>query len=158
MLDYDKPMEREPQEDAIAIERLVTDAYAVISGPAGTPRDWAAMRAMYWPGARMTAIRPDGTESCTVEEYIATKRDFLTDRGFSESALVNRIEVFGAVAHAWSSYAGDWSEADGTKGATRGINSFQFRRDATGEWRIHSLLWQVETPTLPLPADMEPRP
>ncbi len=156
-LDYGKSMERRTQEDAIAIERLVAEAYAVISGPAGEPRDWAAMRAMYWPCARMTAIRPDGTESCTVEEYIATKRNFLTDRGFSESALVNRIEVFGAIAHAWSSYAGDWTEPDGTSGATRGINSFQFRRDENGEWRIHSLLWQVETPSLPLPADMEAR-
>lgn len=157
-LHYGGSMERGTQEDATAIEGLVAAAYAVISGPAGEPRDWAAMRALYSPDANMTAIRPDGTESCTVDEYIAAKRDFLTDRGFSESALVNRIEVFGAIAHAWSSYSGDWTEPDGTGGTTRGINSFQFRRDEGGEWRIHSLLWQVETPAVPLPADMEARP
>ena len=146
----------EAEQDACeTIARLVAEAYAVISGPARDPRDWDAMRAMYAPGASMTAIRPDGTESCSVEDYIAAKRDFLTERGFSESALVNRIKVFGAVAHAWSSYAGDWTEPDGTRGATRGINSFQFRRDGDGHWRIHSLLWQVETPALPLPAHME---
>lgn len=142
----------EPTE---AIERLVGAAYAVISGPAGTARDWDAMRALYVPGATMTALRPDGIESCSVEEYIASKRDFLTDNGFAESALVNRVEVFGDIAHAWSSYAGDWTEPDGTRGATRGINSFQCRRDEAGRWRIHSLLWQVETSACPLPAQME---
>ncbi|MEX0341889.1 MAG: hypothetical protein AB3N06_04825 [Erythrobacter sp.] len=142
-------------EDVAAINRLIAEAYAVISGPAGAARDWDAMRAMYLPGAQMTAIRPGGTEVYTVEEYIAGKRGFLTDNGFSESALVNRIEVFGHMAHAWSSYSGDWTEPDGTVGSTRGINSFQFRRDETGAWRIHSLLWQVETPQIPLPADMK---
>lgn len=142
-------------ETAQAIEDLVAEAYAVISGPAGAERDWDAMRAMYWPDARMTALRPDGIESCSVEEYIAGKRDFLTDNGFAESALVNRVEVFGDIAHGWSSYAGDWTEPDGTKGATRGINSFQCRRDDSGRWRIHSLLWQVATPACPLPAHME---
>ena len=141
--------------DQSAIEHLVARAYAVISGPPGNPRDWDAMRALYLPGARMTALRPDGEEVCTVEEYIASKRDFLTDNGFSESALVNRIEVYGGIAHAWSSYSGDWTEADGTPGKTRGINSFQLRRDETGAWRIHSLLWQVETPATPLPSDMD---
>ena len=71
-------------DTAAAIEQLVTDAYAVISGPAGAERDWAAMRALYWPEARMTALRPTGSESCTVEEYIAGKRAFLTDNGFAE--------------------------------------------------------------------------
>jgi hypothetical protein len=141
--------------DQSAIEHLVARAYEVISGPPGNPRDWDAMRALYLPGARMTALRPDGEEVCTVEEYIASKRDFLTDNGFSESALINRIEVYGGIAHAWSSYSGDWTEADGTPGKTRGINSFQLRRDETGAWRIHSLLWQVETPAIPLPSDMD---
>ena len=50
-----------------AIEHIVAKAYAVISGPAEAERDWDAMRALYLPDARMTAIRPDGTETCTVE-------------------------------------------------------------------------------------------
>ncbi len=138
-----------------AIEHIVAKAYAVISGPAEAERDWDAMRALYLPAARMTAMRPDGTETCTVEEYIARKRDFLTRNGFSEGALVNRVEVYGDMAHAWSSYSGDWTEPDGTRGGTRGINSFQMRRAENGNWRIHSLLWQIETPDFPLPADME---
>ncbi|MBX7481541.1 hypothetical protein [Qipengyuania qiaonensis] len=140
---------------AAAVERVVTQAYAVIFGPKGAERDWDTMRAMYLPGARMTAMRPDGIEICTVERYIAGKRDFLTQNGFSESTLVNRIEIYGDMAHVWSSYSGDWIEPEGNPGRTRGINSFQLRRDEEGNWRIHSLLWQVETPDLPLPTDMD---
>ena len=142
------------EADIAAIEALVDRAYAVISGPAGAARDWKGMRSLYLPEARMTALRPTGSESCTVEEYIAGKGDFLVESGFSESALVNRIEVYGGIAHAWSSYSGDWTEADGARGTTVGINSFQLRRQPGGEWLIHSLLWQVETPEHPLPRDM----
>lgn len=142
------------EADIAAVEAVVDCAYAVISGPPGAPRDWAGMRALYLPDARMTALRPTGSESCSVEDYIASKGDFLVDNGFAESALVNRIEVYGDIAHAWSSYSGDWSESDGTPGRTVGINSFQLRRQADGRWLIHSLLWQVETPAFPLPADM----
>ena len=141
--------------DHASIERTVDAVYAAISGPAGVERDWDAMRALYLPQARLTAIRADGIESGTLEEYIASKRDFLVANGFCEGTLVNRILVYGDIAHVWSSYSGDWTEPDGAVGGTRGINSFQLRRDESGTWRIHSLLWQVETPEFPLPADME---
>ena len=143
------------EADRAAIEALVTRAYAVISGPPGAPRDWEGMRALYWPDARLTALRADGPWSGSVEDYIERGASFLTTSGFAESALVNRVLVFGDIAHAWSSYSGDWTEEDGSAGKTRGINSFQLRREPGGAWRIHSLLWQVENPAFPLPAEME---
>ncbi|MBX7494379.1 nuclear transport factor 2 family protein [Qipengyuania sp. 6B39] len=141
--------------DHASIERTVDAVYAAISGPAGVERDWDAMRALYLPQARLTAIRADGIESGTLEEYIASKRDFLVANGFCEGTLVNRILVYGDIAHVWSSYSGDWTEPDGKKGATRGINSFQLMRQTDDSWRVLSILWQVEMPGLPLPADME---
>ena len=145
----------EQTTDSENIDRTVDAVYAAISGPAGQERDWDAMRALYLPHARLTAIRADGIESCTLKEYIASKRDFLVANGFSEGTLVNRILLYGDIAHVWSSYSGDWTEPDGTKGATRGINSFQLMRQPDDSWRVLSILWQVEMPGLPLPADME---
>lgn len=142
-------------EDLAAVDRAVDAVYDAISGGVGEERDWDAMRALYVPDARLTAIRADGIESGTLEEYIASKRDFLVGNGFSEGTLVNRIVVYGDIAHAWSSYSGGWTEPDGTEGATTGINSFQFMRQPDGSWRVLSLLWQVATPDLPLPQDME---
>jgi hypothetical protein len=142
-------------QDIAAVERVVDAVYAAISGPAGQERDWAAMRALYLPEARLTAIRAEGIESCSLEEYIASKRDFLVTNGFAEGTMVNRVLVYGGIAHAWSSYTGGWTEPDGTKGGTRGINSFQLMRQSDGSWRVLSLLWQVEQPDIPLPAAME---
>ena len=143
------------QSDREAINRTIDAVYAAISGPAGKERDWDAMRALYLPNARLTAIRADGVESCTLEEYIASKRDFLVDNGFSEGTLVNRILVYGGIAHSWSSYSGGWTEANGTKGATTGINSFQLMRQPDDSWRVLSILWQVANADLPLPPEME---
>ncbi len=143
------------QADTDAIDRTVAAVYAAISGGIGEDRDWDAIRALYLPDARLTAIRADGIESSTLEEYIASKREFLVANGFSESTLVNRIAVYGDMAHAWSSYSGGWTEPDGTRGATRGINSFQLMRQPDDSWRVLSILWQVERPGLPLPAEME---
>lgn len=141
--------------DHEAIDRTIDAVYAAISGGVGEDRDWDAMRALYLPQARLTAIRADGIESTTLEEYIASKREFLVTTGFSEGTLVNRILVYGDMAHAWSSYSGSWIEEDGSPGATRGINSFQLMRQTDGSWRVLSILWQVETPDLPLPEDMK---
>ena len=143
------------ETDRNAIARTVDAVYAAISGDAGEERDWDAMRALYLPQARLTAIRTDGVESCTLEDYIAAKREFLVTNGFREGTLVNRILLYGDMAHVWSSYSGSWTEPDGARGATRGINSFQLMRQADDSWRVLSILWQVERPGLPLPADME---
>ena len=42
--------------------RLVETVYALISGPAGAPRDWARWRSLYLPDARMlrTVVDPRG--------------------------------------------------------------------------------------------------
>jgi hypothetical protein len=141
--------------DIRAVEAVVDGAYDAISGAVGKPRDWEAMRALYLPDARLTALRVDEVWQGGVEEYIERTGPFLVDNGFSESTLVNRTQIYGDIAHVWSSYSGDWTEEGGSEGKTRGINSFQLVRQGDGSWRIHSILWQAETDQFPLPADME---
>ena len=144
--------------DAADIEATLAKVYASISGPAGQERDWDAMRALFTPDARLTAITPNGLNGGTVDDYIERSGAFLTERGFTESALVNRIEIYGDLAHAWSSYAGTWTDAEGAEQSVRGINSFQLVRQDDGRWLVQSIFWQAETPDNPLPADMVARP
>ena len=40
-------------DDTSSIDALVNAAYDVISGPAGTARDWERERSLFWPGARL---------------------------------------------------------------------------------------------------------
>ena len=126
--------------------------YGAISGPAGQPRDWAKMRTLFTPNARLTAIGANGLNGMTVDEYIAKSGPTLTSAGFTERELARKVEIFGDLAHAWSSYEG---VGNGGRLKVRGINSFQLVRQ-NGKWLVQSIFWQAEAPTRPLPADMLP--
>lgn len=150
-------VEASPATERAAIEATLDSVYAAISGPAGQPRDFARMRALFTPDARLTAITAQGLRGGTLDDYIARSGPFLVSQGFTETALVNRIEMYGDLAQAWSSYAGRFTRPDGTPGTVRGINSFQLVRQSDGRWLVQSILWQAETPANPLPADMATR-
>lgn len=136
------------QDDRQAIGAAIDAVYAVISGPVGKPRDWARMRTLFTPEARLTPIGSKGPVGGTVEDYIAKSGELLTKSGFTERELARRVEIYGNLAHAWSSY-----EGVGDKIKVRGINSFQLvKRD--GRWLVQSILWQAENAATPLPADM----
>lgn len=148
-------MERTDQAaaDRAAVERAVAEVYAVISGPVGQPRDFDHMRTLFTPDARMTAITARGLAGGTVEDYITRSGAMLTESGFTERSLVNRVELYGDLAHVWSSYEGTFANADGSEGSVRGINSFQLVRQ-DGRWLVQSIFWQAEAPERPLPHDM----
>lgn len=139
--------------DIAAIERAVDAVYAAISGPAGQPRDFAHMRTLFTPEARLTAIGANGLTGGTLDDYIARSGETLVSSGFTERGLVNRVEVYGDLAHVWSSYEGSFTGPDGSTGSVRGINSFQLVRQ-DGRWLVQSIFWQAEAPGRPLPHDM----
>lgn len=147
-----RPAVAPPAADLAAIDSTIDRVYAVISGPIGQPRDWEAMRTLFVPGAQMSAIGPKGIRSFTLDEYIKSSGPILVQHGFTEQELARRVEVYGNIAHAWSSYAG--TTADNSL-SVRGINSIQLARDPRGRWLVQSIFWQPETPAIPLPADME---
>ena len=124
----------------------------MISGPAGQARDWAKMRTLFTPDARLTSIGANGPRGGTVDDYITKSGPLLTKSGFTERELARRVEIYGDLAHAWSSYEGT---GDGGKMKVRGINSFQLVRQ-NGRWLVQSIFWQHENPARPLPADMLP--
>ena len=136
--------------DIAAIRTTVTGVYEVISGPPGQKRDFDRMRGMFAPGATMRAIGPKGVRGGTVEDYIARNSAILEKEGFTERELGRRVEIWGNLATAWSSY--DGRTADGSF-HERGINSFQLVR-VEGRWLVASILWQEEKPEFVLPADM----
>jgi len=141
-------------ETAKAIDGALEAVYAVISGPVGQARDFDRMRALFTPDARLTAITPGGLSGGTVDDYIARSGSALVQNGFIERQLARRIEVYGNLAHAWSSYEGTYTNPDGTPGKVRGVNSFQLVRQADGRWLVQSIFWQAESPDNPLPDDL----
>ena len=136
------------------IIKAVADVYAIISGPAGQKRDFARMKTLFTPDARLYAVGQRGLQGGSLDDYIEKSGPLLEKVGFTEKELTRRIELYGNVAQVWSSYAG--TSTDGSVNV-RGINSLQLARQPDGRWLVHSILWQQERPDLRLPADMEAR-
>ena len=136
--------------DLASIDRAIRGVYEVISGPPGQKRDFDRMRSMFAPGATMKAIGPKGVRGGTVEDYIARNSAILEKEGFTERELGRRVEIWGNLATAWSSYDGRTADSSFHE---RGINSFQLVR-VEGRWLVASILWQEEKPEFVLPADM----
>jgi len=140
-------------KDVDSMEHIIAAVYDVISGPAGSPRDWDRFRSLFAPGARLIPTRrgQDGkvaANSATPDEYIARAQPFFEKEGFFESSVANRVESWDRIAHVWSTY--ESRHAKGDKPFARGINSFQLLFDGN-RWWVVTIYWEGEEPAHPLP-------
>lgn len=147
-----------PADAAARAEALaVVDAvYAAVSGPKGATKDPQALLALFVPDGRVTLARTATDGTAIVSGMTATAFANLIVRNstlgsFYETPIQTRIELFGGLATAWSSFTARHAPAEPP--FVRGINSFQLVRTADG-WRIVSIAWHEETANLRLPADM----
>jgi hypothetical protein len=136
--------------DLAGIDQAIRATYAVISGPPGQKRDFDKMRSLFAPNAELRVIGPKGVRGGSLEDYIAKSGPILEKEGFTERELGRRVELYGNLATAWSSYDGRTASGSFHE---RGINSFQLVK-VDGKWLVASILWQEETPEFPLPRDM----
>ena len=143
--------------DKAEIDRVIHECYAMISGPAG-PRDWSRQAELFHPMSRQirTGVDESGKpwlEAFSPEDYAANADAVLRTMDFHEIALVNKIEVFGNMAQAWSSYEAKHHPDDKTP-ERRGINAFHFYKGESGRWQIIAMIWDNEREGLSLPENM----
>jgi len=133
--------------DQDAIGAAIDEMYAMISGPAG-PRDWSRQSNCFLPEARQVRTwvdergRPQKL-SMTLEEYQADTTPFFAANDFYEVETDRRIDLFGNIAHVWSSYEARRSPDD-DQPERRGCNSIQLFRDPEHGWRIIHMIWDNE--------------
>ncbi len=143
-----------PEPDLSTPNGTVAALYEVISGPAGQDRDPDAMRNLFHESARMVSVGGlrDGKTSynvITVEQYIERNFPFLEKNGFFEQEVKNVTEIFGNVAHVFTTYESR-RKKDDEKPFARGINSVQLMFDGE-RWWIMSIVWQSEVPGITIP-------
>jgi hypothetical protein len=140
-------------QDARSVDAIVGTLYDVISGDANTPRDWARFRNLFKPESRLIPTRKTETgdftlKALTPEEYI----QLFTSRvatGFFERELHNKTEVYGTIAHVFSTY--ETREAKEGPVTNRGINSIQLLK-CKDRYYIVNIFWCAESLGFPLPA------
>ena len=88
------------------------------------------------------------------DDYINLAGGYFKSHAFYESAIVNKVDRFGNIAQVFSSY--ESRNAPNEKPFARGINSIQLFFDQN-RWYVLSILWDEESPTNPLPANLATR-
>ena len=142
------------EADGASVDSIVAALYDVISGPAGAPRNWNRMRALFAPDAKLMLIQPRaeggyGLRALTVEDYISRNMSTFSSAGFYEREIARNTDSFGQLVHVFSTYELLRSPHD-AKPFMRGINSIQLTHDGK-RWWIANLVWRAEDAGLALP-------
>ncbi|HLO99921.1 MAG TPA: hypothetical protein VK171_15100 [Fimbriimonas sp.] len=146
------------QPDLSTPEKTVTELYKVISGGKGVKRDWDRFKSLFKEEGRMMggAFRADGstvTRLMTPAEYQRDSGAFIEERGFFEQELTKKVQIFGAMAHVFSTYESKWTKDD-PKPFARGINSIQLWFDGKA-WKVVSIIWLGEDKNHPIPKEFD---
>jgi hypothetical protein len=141
--------------DVGSIDAIMKAVYSVISGDAGKPRDWDRFHSLFHKDARLIPAGKNpttgvaGARAFTPDEYITRAKPLFEKEGFYESEKARRVDVYGNIAHVFSTYESRHAAAD-AKPFARGINSFQLLNDGK-RWWVLTIYWQAESPENPLP-------
>lgn len=144
--------------DVESIDAIISASYRLISGEAGEKRNWAKMRSLFAPGARLIpttkeagvkAADGETPEPLDVEGYIARVDGYFEHNGFFETEIARRTEQFAHIAQSFSTYESRHN-ADDAEPFMRGINSFQLFHDGK-RWWIINIFWNHEAPDTPIP-------
>ena len=144
--------------DVATPDAIIAALYDVISGPAGQARDWDRMRSLFAPAGRMVPVVPRqgggfAAVVLTPDDYVQRSGEMLTRFGFTEREIARRMERFGNIVHAWSTYEGRFTAPGApTADPIRGINSIQLTSDGT-RWYVLSISWEAERADLKIPAE-----
>lgn len=151
-------LQQTQESDLSTPEKTVSALYQVISGPKGEKRNWDRFRTLFTAEGKMMGggYRQDGstvTQPMTPEDYIKKSGPFIEERGFFESEISKKVQIFGAMAHVFSTYESKWTKED-PKPFARGINSIQLWFDGKA-WKVVSIIWLGEDKNHPIPKEFD---
>ncbi|MEO6979588.1 MAG: hypothetical protein ABJA76_06225 [Mucilaginibacter sp.] len=137
--------------DDSAITKAVQDAYTAISFKEGEQPRYNEIQNYFIPEAHFINFRTDTAQIFTLPQFHDLFKQFIESAHihmFYEEEAFGRTEQFGRIAQRISTYVTYINTRD--KPAERGVNSFQLIKTPKG-WRVTSIIWDVEKPTLKVP-------
>lgn len=143
------------KQDVESVDAIIKALYDVISGPAGKARDWNRFRSLFAPKAQLVAVTTKRSLVMTPEEYMTSSGPYLEKNGFFEREIARKLDAFGDIAHAFSTYESRHLAED-PKPFARGINSIQLMK-SKDRWWVVSVFWCEENENRPLPAEYLPK-
>jgi len=144
-------------DDRAELGRLMERFLRAVSFAEGERPAYGELRRLFAEGAHLTKTSDAVPESATVDAFIAPRQasvDAGTLTWFEELEVAEITEIFGNVAHRFSTYEKRGS-LNGDAIDARGAISTQFIRTPDG-WRMSSMAWDDERAGLELPARYRP--
>lgn len=131
-----------------SIENIISSIYEVVSGSKGEERNWELMRTIFHPEARLILnyTNKEGESmlySYSVEDYISTFAEGLTQSDLYEKDVKNEIDLFGNMAQVFSTYK-SYRSKDYEQPFKKGMASIQLYNDGNRCW-VLSMYWKNET-------------
>lgn len=143
--------------DVASIDAIMKAVYDVISGDAGTKRDWDRFRSLFHKDAKLI---PSGKNPqtgvtrarfLTPEDYVTGSGPMLEKNGFHEREIARKVDQYGNIAQVFSTYHA-FKAKDDKEPFMRGINSFQLLNDGK-RWWVINIFWLAETPDNLIPKE-----
>ncbi|MGE5321239.1 MAG: hypothetical protein ACM3SW_00140 [Actinomycetota bacterium] len=133
------------ESDVSTLDGILHALYAILSGPAGEPRDWDRYRGLFIHGARlMPVVAVAGGKPLvrllTVEDYIRRVEPIFAVENFWERETSRQTETFGRVSHVLSRYE-SLRDPNGPP-FERGANSMQLFYDDS-RWWVVNVMWNT---------------
>jgi hypothetical protein len=142
-------------DDPNAVEQelgsLLGDFFAAVSFT-DEPPAYDRLHDLFTEGGRLIRTSGPAPEVTNVEQFVTSRQALVHSgvlRSFQELELMGITEIFGRVAHRFSSYI-KHGVMDGVPFEGRGVISTQLIETAGG-WRISSMAWDDERPGLRIP-------
>jgi hypothetical protein len=139
-------------DDQAELDELMSRFLRAVSFREGDRPAYGELSDLFVDGARLIKNSSATPEISTVDAFIGS-RQASVDSGaltwFQEVELAQISEIFGNVAHRFSTY-GKRGSMDGAAIDVRGAISTQFIRTPDG-WRMSSMAWDDERQNLLLP-------
>jgi hypothetical protein len=141
-----------PDAVRAALDALIGRFFAAVSFEAGQRPGYHALHGLFVEDGRLIRNSGAAPEITTVEQFVAPRQRSV-DSGelsaFTETELAEITEVFGNVAHRFSTYT-KRGVLGGAPFTGRGMISTQFVRTPDG-WRISCMAWDDEREGLAVP-------
>lgn len=159
----DKDVKKEFVVDStkvLTLDKTVKTLYEVISAEKGEERNWRQFRFLFYPDAKLiaTGMNEDYTYKAkylSPTQYIKSSEKWMKINGFIEKEINRKVNVFGNIAHVFSTYESYHSKKD-KEPFMRGINSIQLINDED-RWWIINIYWAQETEERPIPKKYLPK-
>lgn len=136
------------------IDETINTLYSVISGDKGVKRDWDLFKSLFHPDAKLIPSGPsEGGNFQAIylspDDYINRSGKWLYENGFHEKEIHRVTDIFGNIAHIFSTYEA-FRESSDEIPFMRGINSIQLMK-TNEKWLIINIYWMQESDIYEIP-------